>query len=84
VLSSRWRPESGLVSDEAHEVLRDLARAREGGEEDQLRRLLHRLSKLLLRYGLRQSGESTTVKVTAKYTNFTQGNTVANSVPAFR
>jgi len=41
------------VPDEAHEALRDLVRAREAGKKDQLR-ARHRLSKFLLRHGLRQ------------------------------
>ncbi len=40
------------VPDEAHEALRDLARAREAAKQDQLR-ARHRLSKFLLRHGRR-------------------------------
>lgn len=40
------------VPDKAHEALRDLVRAREAAKKDQLR-LRHRLSKFLLRHGLR-------------------------------
>ena len=45
------------VPDDAHESLRDLVRAREAAKKDQLR-ARHRLSKLLLRRGLRFPGES--------------------------
>lgn len=41
------------VPDAAHEALRDLVRAREAAKKDQLR-AKHRLSKFLLRHGLRQ------------------------------
>ncbi len=40
------------VPDEAHEALRDLVRAREAAQQDQLR-ARHRLSKFLLRHGRR-------------------------------
>ena len=40
------------VPDQAHEALRDLVRAREAAKKDQLR-ARHRLSKFLLRHGLR-------------------------------
>jgi transposase len=40
------------IPDEAHEALRDLVRAREAAKKDQLR-ARHRLSKFLLRHGLR-------------------------------
>src|SRR5258707_581143 len=45
-LTSVWVP------DEAHEALRDLVRAREAAKKDQLR-ARHRLSKFLLRRGIR-------------------------------
>src|SRR5882762_7678977 len=40
------------VPDSAHEALRDLVRAREAAEQDQLR-ARHRLGKFLLRHGIR-------------------------------
>jgi len=49
-----------FVPDQEHEALRDLVRAREAAKKDQLR-ARHRLSKLLLRRGLRAPAE---VKVT--------------------
>jgi transposase len=47
------------VPDKAHEALRDVVRAREAAKKDQLR-ARHRLSKFLLRKGLRPSEKMTT------------------------
>ena len=51
-LTAAWVP------DKAHEALRDVVRAREAAKKDQLR-ARHRLSKFLLRKGLRPPGELT-------------------------
>lgn len=45
-LTAVWVPDGG------HEALRDLVRAREDAKQDQLR-AKHRLSKFLLRHGIR-------------------------------
>jgi transposase len=47
------------VPDEAHEALRDLVRAREAAKKDQLR-ARHRLSKFLLRRGVRREAKTKT------------------------